>query len=235
MRGDPHQVRPRSQVVDDPLDGDDGTPSCRERPPNPFEERGVDRDVAVDVGDGGVQERDVGHEGRQEPDRAERGVHSRVGVVVLHRRVGDGPGGDGREPPRRRLEPLREGEERPVLDLDHATLIRLREDGVRREVREGVAGVARDDAPDQAAPEEQCAQAREAQHLEREAGVAAPPLADDLAGRGRPTAVAHHDVERVAGTDVLADRLGQGPVSVGHPPQAGSSTRSANRRRCQPW
>jgi hypothetical protein len=44
--------------------------------------------------------------------------------------------------------------------------------------------------------------------VEREAGIATPPLADNLARRGRPTGVADDDVEGVAGADVLGDGVG---------------------------
>ena len=162
-------MRPRPQVVDDPLDGHDRAPAGRERAPHPFEQRRMHRDVAVPVGDRRVQERDVGHERREQPDLAERRVDARERVVLLHRRARDRTRGHDRgQTARGGFEPLREREERPVLDLDLTALVGAGEPGVRREVRERVARVAGDDLAHEAAAEEQRAEARQRQHHERE-------------------------------------------------------------------
>ncbi|GIU89875.1 MAG: hypothetical protein KatS3mg010_0974 [Acidimicrobiia bacterium] len=139
-----------------------------------------------------------------------------VGVVRLHRAPRDRPGDDRREPARRGLQPLREREERPVLDFDLAALVRAGEPRVRREVRERVARVARHDLAHETAAEEERSEARQREHHQRELRVAAPPLPDDLAGRGRPTRVPDDRVEHVAGAHVRRDRFGQRRPPVGH-------------------
>ena len=146
--GDAHEVRPGSQVVDDTLDGDDGAPARGQGSPHPFEERRVHRDVAVAVGDRGVQQRDVGHAAARgaRPDRraSRRAAYASLSSIddpAMERVVTAGQAAGGG------FEPLREGEERPVLDLDVAPLVGAGEDRVRREVREGVTRVAGDDAP----------------------------------------------------------------------------------------
>ena len=76
MRGDPDEVRPRPDVVDDPLDRDDHAPACGQRAPDALEQRRVHDDVALAVGDERVHERDIGHERREQPDLAERSVRT---------------------------------------------------------------------------------------------------------------------------------------------------------------
>ncbi len=215
-----------------------------ERTPHPLEQWRVHRHVAVAVGNGGVEQRDVGDERREQADLAERRLDARVCVVRLHRRAGDRPRRDGGQTAGCGLQTLGEREERPVLNLDLTTLVGGGEDRVRREVRKRVTRVPGDDPPDHPAAEEQRAEARERQHDELEPGVTTPPLADDLTGDGRPTCVPDDEVEAVAGTDVLGDGIGQRRALVGHLPerctcgiagQAGSSTRSASRCRWKPW
>ncbi len=236
VRGDPHEMRPSTQIVDHALDGHDGPPACGQRAPHTFEHRRVDGDVAVTVGDGCVQQRDVRNERREETDLAERRGSSGVGVVFLHRRPGDRPGHDGGKVARRRLEPLRKREEGPVLDRNLPALVCAGEDRVGREVREGVARVAGDDPLDEPAPEEQRPQAGETQHHQREARFPPPPLPHHLAGGGGPAGVADEDVQRVAGPHVCGDRiLERRDLVVARGRHALSSTRSARRRRCQPW
>ena len=89
-----------------------------------------------------------------------------------------------------------------MLDLDVARQVRLGEPRVGREVREDVARVSGHDLRDEATPEEQRAEARQAQHHERELRVATPPGADQVTGRGRPSGVVGDDVDGVAGPDV---------------------------------
>jgi hypothetical protein len=71
----------------------------------------MQRDVAVAIRNRSVEQRDVGRERREHADLAERGHDPRVGVVLLHRRAGDGTCGHRRQAARRGFEPLREGEE----------------------------------------------------------------------------------------------------------------------------
>ena len=123
VRRDANEVRPRPEVVDDLLDGHDRAAPGRERAPYAFEQRRMQRDVAGAVGDGRVQQRDVGLQRREQPDRTERGIDPGVRLVLRHRRAFDRAGRHGGEPPRGRLESLREREERPVLDLDLAPLV----------------------------------------------------------------------------------------------------------------
>ena len=99
----------------------------------------MERDVPLPVRDGRVQERDVRVQRGEQPDVAEGRCDTRIGVIRLHRRAADRAGDGGGEVARRRLEPLREGEERPVLHRDLAARVRPGEDRVRREVRERVA------------------------------------------------------------------------------------------------
>ena len=81
MSRDPHQVGPRTDVVDDPLDGHDRAAAGPERPPDPFEQRRVQRHVAGPVGDRRVHQRDVGLQRREEPDLAEGRVDAGVRLV----------------------------------------------------------------------------------------------------------------------------------------------------------
>ena len=83
--------------------------------------------------------------GASSPTAPERRVDLGEAVVVGHRRSRDRAGGHRRQPARAGLEPLREREERPVLDLDRARRVAALEPRVRREVRERVARVAGDD------------------------------------------------------------------------------------------
>ncbi len=80
----PDQMRPRPNVVDDPLDGHDHAPARRERTPNAFEDRRVQRDIAGAVGDRRVQQRDVGDERRKQADGAERSFDSGERAVGFH-------------------------------------------------------------------------------------------------------------------------------------------------------
>ena len=142
----------------------------------------MQRDVARAVGDRRVQQRDVGLQRRQQPDLAERRVDARVTVVRLHRRSRDRTRVTIAGRPRAAgFESLREREERPVLDLDLAALVRAREHGVGREVRERVARVTGDNFLNELPAEEQRAETRQREHHERELRIAAPPLPHDFA------------------------------------------------------
>ena len=230
----PHVVRPRSQIIDDALHGDDRAPARAERTPHTFEQWWRHRHVAGTVGDGCMQDGDVGLQRREETDGAEGRRDLGEGVVLGHGRSGDRTGGDRRQSAGARLEPLREREERPVLHRDRARGVAPLEPRVRGEVRERVAGVAGDDLLDETTPEEQCPEAGQAQHHEGEPRIPVPPLPDHLTDRGAPACVSDHDVQRVTGAHVLAHRVGdtRHPVRSGHR-QPASSTRSATRRRCQ--
>ena len=103
-----------------------------------------------------------------------------------------------------------------MLDVDLTALVRPREHRVRREVRKRVAGVPRDHLANEAAPEEQRAEARERQHLQREARVTFPPLTNDLARGRSPATVADDNVQCVAGTDVFRYRIGYRDEPIRH-------------------
>ena len=149
-------------------------------PHTPSSSGGCDRDVAragrrparAAIATSGVER-------REQPDLAERCPTRVVGVVRLHRRAGDRARRDGRQTlAASGFEPLREREERPVLDLDVAAIgTPLANHRVRREVRERVARVAGDHPLDEPAAEEQRAQAREAEHHQREAAGPSPTTA----------------------------------------------------------
>jgi hypothetical protein len=236
VRGDANEMRPRAEVVDDPLDGHDGAPARGKRAPHAFQEGRVERDVPLPVRDRRVQQRDVRVQRGEQPELAERRRDARVRVVRLHGRAGDRARDDGGEVARRRLEPLREGEERPVLHRDLAALVRAGEDRVRREVRERVARVPGHHVLDEPTFEEERPQARQAQHHQREPWISPPALARHLAGGGGPAGVADEDVQRVTGPNVLGDGVVQrGDLVATRLRHALSSTRSASRRRCQPW
>ena len=219
VRGDANEVRPRPQIVDDLLDRHDDAPAGREGAPHPFEQRRVERDVAVPIGDRRVHQRDVRHERREQPDFAELRVDARVRLVLRHRRSRDRARRDRGQPARGGFEPLRERQERPVLDLDLTALVRAREPRVRREVGERVAGVAGDHLADEAAAEEQRAEAGEREHRQREARILAPELADDLARRRGPARVPDDGMEHVAGLHVARDRVREGSAFVRHRPE----------------
>ena len=185
----------------------------------------MERDVAFPVRDRRVQERDVRRERRQQADVSVRGLDARVAVVLLHRRSDDRPCDDGGQAARRGFEPLREREERPVLDVHLAALVRTAEDRVWGEVGEGVSRVAGDHLADEPTAEEQRPEARQAEHGEREPRVPAPPLAHDLArGRG-PARVTDVQMERIAGADVLGDGVAQRGALVGHRPATPATAR----------
>ena len=120
VRRQAHEVGPRADVVDHLLDGHDGTPPRGQRAPHAFEQRRVEGDVAVAVGDRAVDERHVGCVRLEQADRAERRVDRRVAGVLRHRAAGQRGRGDGREAAGGGLEALLEGEERPVLHLHRA-------------------------------------------------------------------------------------------------------------------
>ena len=101
VRGDPHEVRPRPQIVDDLLDRHDDAAAGRERSPHPLEQRRVERDVAVRSATGPCIERDVGHQRREQPDFTELRVDPRVRLVLRHRRSRDRARRDGGQPARR--------------------------------------------------------------------------------------------------------------------------------------
>ncbi len=219
--GDLDQVGPGTDVVHHPVDRGDHAASGGERPPDALEARGLEGEVASTVGDRGVQQGDVGSVGLEEADGSERRVHLRVARVVRHRGAGQRSRGHGGQTPRRRLESLEEGQERPVLDLDLAPEVRTREVGVRRKAREHVAGVPGHHLVHEATAEEQGPQAGEAQHDQGEVGVPSPPVPDEVPGRRRPAGVVGHDVEGVAGTDEghglveRADLVGADPGRTG--------------------
>ena len=229
VRRDPHEMGPRPEIVHDPLDGDDRAAPRRERTPDTFEQRRVHRHVALTIGDRGVQQCDIGDQRLEQPDLAERRVHARVAGVGLHRGPTDRPGDDRGQTASGSFQTLREGEERPMLDLDLAPTVRAGEVRVGGEVRERVPRIARDHSFDDPTAEEQRPEARQAEHDEREARVTAPPLADRLPRGGAPATVPDHEVQLVARVHVLGDSIAQG---VAH---ADSNSPSAIRRRCQPW
>ena len=178
-----------------------GPASRRERAPHALEQRRMERDVAVAVGDRRVERtrrraRAARACRRRPPETASRrgrkSAFASIDDPAIERRDDRGKAA------RRGLEPLREREERPVLDLDSTLLVRAGEPRVRREVRERVARVAGDHLAHETAAEEQRAEARQAQHHERELRVAAPPLADQFARRGRPARVPDDRVDHVA-------------------------------------
>ena len=204
--GNAHEVRVIGQRRDDLLDRHDRAATRGQRTPHPFEQRRGNRNVAGRVGDRRVQDRDVGRERGEQTDRAVRRVDHRVPVVGRHRRARDRAGRDRGQALGRGFEPLGEREEGPVLHLHRAGLVRPLEPRVRREVRERVARVTGHDPVHQAAPEEQRAQAREAQHHQLEVRVLPPPLPHDLACRGAPARVPDDEVQRVASVDVLGHR-----------------------------
>ncbi len=216
VRGDADEMRPRPQIVDDLLDRHDHAPPRGERAPDPFEQRRVERDVAVTVGDRCVHQRDIGHERREQPDLAERRVDARVRLVLLHRRARDRARHDRGQPARRGFEPLRERQERPVLDLDLTAFVRAREPRVGGEVGKRVARVTGDHLAHETAAEEQRAEAREREHRQREAGIAAPPLAHDLARRRGPARVPDDRMEHVAGVHVARDGVEREVALVRH-------------------
>ena len=241
VRGDPDHIRVIGERVDDALDGHDRAPLRRERTPDAFEQRRRDRDVPIAIRDRRVQDRDVGGERREQADLAERRVDEREPVVGRHRRVHDRASRDRGQALRRGLEPLAEREERPVLDVDLTRLVGALEPRVRGEVREGVAGVPGDHLLHEPAPKEERAEAREAQHHQRELGIPVPPLPHHLTRGRAPAGVPDDEVQRVARVHVLRDRVAHGspdswPAHGGHArDQAGPRTRSATRWRCQPW
>ncbi len=74
MGRDANEMRPRTQVVDDPLDGDDDTSLRGERPPHTLEQGRMERDVARTVRDRRVQESHVRLHRRQQTNPAEGGL-----------------------------------------------------------------------------------------------------------------------------------------------------------------
>ena len=193
-----HQVGPRADVVHHPVHGGHDPPSGGQRTPYPLEAGRLEGQVARAVGDGRVEEGDVGRIGLDEADAAEGGVDLGVAGIVGHGRAGQRTGGHGGHAAGGRLQPLEEGEERPVLHLHVTTQVGPGEVGVGREAREDVARVARDHLVDQATPEEQRPEARQAEHHQGEAGLPTPPVPDQVAGGGRPARVVGDDVQRVA-------------------------------------
>ena len=219
VRGDANEVRPRPEVVDDLLDGHDDAPTGRECAPHPFEQRRVDRDVAVTIGNRRVHQRDVRDERREQPDLAELRLDARVRLVLRHRRSRDRARRHRGQPARGGFEPLRERQERPVLHLDLTALVRAREPRVRCEVGERVARVAGDHLANQAAAKEQRAEAREREHRQREAGILAPELAHHLARRRGPARVTDDGMEHVTGLHVARDRVRERSALVRHRPE----------------
>ena len=226
VRGDADEVRPRPQVVDDPLDGHDrAPPGRRARPTRLRAAAGAARRCPSRSATGACSSATSGCSGASRPTWP-NGVSTRgVRVVRLHRRSRDRTRRDRRQPPRRGFEPLREREERPVLDLDLAAFVRAREPRVRREVGERVARVSGDHLAHEAAAEEERAEARQRQHHEREAGIATPALPHDLARRRGPARVADDRMQHVARPHVARDRFAQGRLLVRHRPQASGTRR----------
>ena len=152
VRGDAHEVGVAAQVVDDALDGDDRTPARRERAPHVLEQRRVQRDVAGAVGDRRVQQRDVGHERREQADLAER--VSRRARTPSFASIDDPAiervtiAGSPRAAASSRCENARNDQ---CSTSTSPRSVRAAEDRVRREVRERVARVAGDDLADEPA------------------------------------------------------------------------------------
>ncbi len=205
--GDLDPVPQPLEALHHALHGGHHAPARRPRPPRPLEQRLGQRHVAVAVGDRPVEEGDVGHERRHQTHRPEGGVGHGEGVVRRHRRPLQRPGDQRRQPPRRSLEALGEGEDRPVLDLHRARGVGLLEHGVGRVGGEGVARVGRHHLAHHAAPEEQGAERAQAEHHEGEAGVRTPVLARHLARRRGPPAVPAQDLHGVARAHVVRQRV----------------------------
>ena len=71
VRRDANEVRPRAEIVDDPLDGDDRAPACGQGAPHALQEWRMDRDIALPVRDRRVQQRDVGVQRGEQPELTE--------------------------------------------------------------------------------------------------------------------------------------------------------------------
>jgi hypothetical protein len=71
VRGDANEMRPRAEVVDDPLDGDDGAAAGGQPAPRAFQERRVERDIPIPIRDRRVKQRDVRVQGGEQPDLSE--------------------------------------------------------------------------------------------------------------------------------------------------------------------
>ncbi len=216
MCGDADEMRPGPDVVDDPFHRDDRTAARAERAPHTLEERGLERDVARAVGDRRVQQRDVGLQRSEQPDRAERTVDPREVGVLFHRRARDRAGHDRRKSARARFQSLRECKKRPVLDFDLAAFVGAREHRIGSEVRERVTGITGNYLLHETATKEQCAEARQRKHDQRELRVPAPPLPNDLAGRRRPARVPDHRMQHVASLHVRGHGVGQRASLVIH-------------------
>ena len=232
--GDLDQVRPRPDVVHHPVDGGHHAAAGGERPPHPLETGRLEGEVALPVGDRGVEQGDVGGVRLEQAHPPERGVHLGVARVLGHRRPGQRRGGDRGQPAGRRLEALEEGQERPVLDLDLAAQVGVGEVGIGGEAREDVAGVAGDHLVHQPAPEEQGPEAGQAQHHQGEVRVPAPPVPDQVTGRRRPPRVVGDDVDGVARLHVGHRLVQRAHLVGGVPGPRGSRTARVRRWASRP-
>ena len=164
-------------------------------PPHAFEPRGLEGEVALPVGDRGVEQCDVRGVGGQQADRSVGGVYLAVAGVVGHRGPGQRSSGDGGKTAGRRLETLQKGEERPVLHLDLAGQVSIGKVGIGGEAREDITRVAGDHLVHQATAEEEGSEAGQTEHDQGEVRIPSPPVADQVAGGGCPPGVVGDDVE----------------------------------------
>ena len=84
VAGDADPVPEALEVVDHTLDGRHDAPAGRPGAPHAVEERLGEDEVARRVGGRGVDQRDVGRQGLEQPERAERRVDHGEGLVVRH-------------------------------------------------------------------------------------------------------------------------------------------------------
>ena len=94
------------EVVDDTLDGRHDAPAGGPGAPHAVEERLGEDEIARRVGGGGVHQRDVGRQGLEQAEWAERGVDDGEGLVVGHGRPDQRPGHRRGQTPGGRLQPL---------------------------------------------------------------------------------------------------------------------------------
>ncbi len=205
MGGDLDAVAETVEVLHHPLDRRHHAATGRPRTPRSLEQWFGQGHVSLSVRHSSVDEGDVGHEWRNEPDRAEGSLRHGEAGVGRHRRALERTRHQSRQSARRGFESLREGQDRPVLDLDPARGVGLLEDRVRRVGRESVSGVGRHDLAHHGAAEEQRAERAQAEHDEREPGVLAPMLAGHLPSRRAPSAVTTQHLHRVPGAHVMGD------------------------------
>ena len=203
------------EVVDDPLHGRHDAAAGGPGAPDAIEEGLGEDEIARRVGGGGVDQRDIGHQGLEQPQGAERRIDDGEGLVVRHGRADQRPGHRGGQAAGGRLETLRQREDRPVLDLDLTRLVGLPEDRVGVVGGEAVARIGGHHLVDQPAPEEGPTEGAQAGHDESESRVRPPELPGQLPGGRRPTAVPHHHENGIAGPhaprDGILERRHDGP------------------------